>query len=130
MSDKLYKIAAAHSSYINNYNKYKLVFWDKYDYSVLSRNIMYYKKKGKFQKGTWNDVIIAADTETSKGHEVSSDPMANHVVAWTISIRAYHCNIVTLYGSRPSQMIIAFQKIRDALKGDDIFVYFHNLAYD
>lgn len=130
MSEKLYKIAAAHSSYINNYNKYKMVYWDKYDYSVLSRNIMYYKKKGKFQKGTWNDVLIAADTETSKSHEVSSDPMPNHVVAWTISIRAYHCNIVTLYGSRPSQMIIAFQKIRDTLKGDDIYVYFHNLAYD
>lgn len=130
MSEKLFKIAAAHSSYINKYNKYKMVFWDKYDYSVLSRNIMYYKKKGKYQKGTWNDILIAADTETSKSHEVSDDPMPNHVVAWTISIRAYHCNIVTLYGSRPSDMMTAFHKIRDSLTGDDIFIYFHNLAYD
>ena len=30
------------------------------------------EKKGKFQKGTWNDVIIAADTETSKGHEITN----------------------------------------------------------
>lgn len=130
MADRLYKIAAAHSSYINNFNKYKMVVWDKYDYSVLSRNIMYYRKKGKFQKGTWNDVIIGADTETSKSHEVCKDPTANHVVAWTISIRAYHCNIVTLYGTRPSEMIDAFKRIRAALHGDDIYVYFHNLAYD
>ena len=99
MSDRLYKIAAAHSGYFHNYHKYKMLFWDKFDFDILSRNIMYYKKKGKFQSGTWNDIIIAADTETSKGHEVSSDPLPNHVCAWTISFRAYHCNICTIYGS-------------------------------
>lgn len=91
---------------------------------------MYYKKKGKFQKGTWNDIIIGADTETSKGHEITKDTQANHVCAWTISIRAYHANIVTLYGTRPSEMMQAFGKIRDALKGDIFYVYFHNAAYD
>ena len=128
--DKLCKLAASHSRYLHNYHKYRMIFWDKFDYSILSRNIMYYKKKGKFQKGTWNDVIITADTETSKSHEISSDPLPNHVCAWTISIRAYHLNIVTLYGSRPSDIIEAFRKIREALTGDDIYVYFHNLAYD
>ena len=128
--DKLYKLAAAHSSYMHTYHKYKMVFWDKFDYSFLSNNIMYYKKKGKFQKGTWNDIIIGADTETSKGHEITKDPSENHVCAWTISIRSYHCNIVTLYGSRPSEMMQAFQKIRDNLKGDEFSVYFHNMAYD
>lgn len=130
MADRLYKIAAAHSDYFHNYHKYKMVFWDKFDFDILSRNIMYYKKKGKFQKGTWNDIIIAADTETSKGHEVSADPMPNHVCAWTISFRAYHCNICTIYGTKPSEMIEAFRRIRAALKGDDIYIYFHNLAYD
>ena len=128
--ERLAKIAKAHSDYINSYHKYKMLRWDKFDYSILSRNIMYYKKKGKFQKGTWNDVIITADTETSRSHEISSDPLPNHVVAWTISIRAYHCNIVTLYGTMPSEMIGAFQKIREVLKGDDIYIYWHNLAYD
>ena len=128
--ERLYKIAASHAAYFKNYYKYKMVFWDKFDYDILSRNIMYYKKKGKFQKGTWNDVIIAADTETSKGHEVTKDPSANHVCAWTISIRAYHCNICTIYGTKPSEMMMSFQKIRDALKGDEFFVYFHNMAYD
>ena len=130
MSDRLYKIAAVHSGYFHNYHKYKMVFWDKFDFDILSRNIMYYRKKGKFQKGTWNDIIIAADTETSKGHEVSSDPMPNHVCAWTISFRAYHCNISTIYGTKPSEMIEAFKRIRAALQGDDIYIYFHNLAYD
>ena len=130
MSDRLFKIAAAHSDYFHKFHKYRMVFWDKFDFGILSRNIMFYKKKGKFQKGTWNDVIIAADTETSKGHEVSADPMPNHVCAWTISFRAYHCNIATIYGTRPSEMIEALKKIRSALKGDDIYVYFHNLAYD
>ena len=130
MSDRLYKIAAAHSGYFHNYHKYKMVFWDKFDFDILSRNIMYYKKKGKFQKGTWNDIIVAADTETSKGHEVSADPMPNHVCAWTISFRAYHCNIATIYGTRPTEMIMALRKLRDSLKGDDIYIYFHNLAYD
>lgn len=130
MNERLYKAAASHSSYLHNYHKYRMIFWDKFDYTILTRNIMYYKKKGKFQKGTWNDVIIAADTETSKSHEISSDPLPNHVCAWTISIRAYHINIVTLYGSRPSDMIKALQKIRDSLKGDEIYVYFHNMAYD
>ena len=130
MNQKLYKAAAAHSSYLHNYHKYSMVFWDKYDYSVLSRNIMYYKKKGRFQKGTWNDVIIGADTETSKSHEISSDPLPNHVCAWTISVRAYHLNLVTLYGTKPSEFIMALKKIREALQGDDIYIYFHNLAYD
>lgn len=128
--EKLYKIAAAHAAYFSTYYKYKMVFWDKFDYSILTRNIMYYKKKGRFQKGTWNDIIIGADTETSKSHEITDGPSANHVCAWTISIRAYHCNIVTLYGTRPSEMMQALQKIRDSLKGDEFSVYFHNLSYD
>ena len=128
--ERLARVAAAHSGYINNYHKYKMLRWDKFEYDLLSRNIMYYKKRGKFQKGTWNDVIITADTETSKGHELTKDPAPNHVCAWTISIRAYHCNIVTLYGTRPSEMMDAFSRIRAALKGDDIYVYWHNMAYD
>lgn len=107
-----------------------MIAWNKFDYEILTRNIMYYRKKGKYQKGTYNDVIIAADTETSKSHELSKDPLPNHVCAWTISIRAYHCNIVTLYGTRPSEMMEALKLINKALKGDETYIYFHNLAYD
>ena len=128
--EKLYKISAAHSSYFKNHHKYKMVYWKEFDFELLSRNIMYYRKKGKFQKGTWNDIIIAADTETSKNHVVSDDPLPNHVCAWTISMRAYHCNICTIYGTKPSEMMEAFEEIRKALKGDEIYMYFHNLPYD
>lgn len=127
---RLYKLATAHSDYIHKFHRYRMCLWNRFDYSFLTNNIMYYRKKGKFQKGTWNDVIIAADTETSKSHEVSSDPLPNHVVAWTISFRAYHCNICTIYGTKPSEMVEALKKIREALKGDEIYIYFHNLSYD
>ena len=127
---KLSRLAASHREYLKKYHKYRMVFWNKFDYSILTNNIMYYRKKGQFQDGTWNDVIIAADTETSKGHEVTDEPMPNHVCAWTISFRAYHINIATIYGTKPSEMIAAFKEIRKALKGDDIFVYFHNWSYD
>ena len=130
MEDKLYKIASARCNYFKNYHKYKMMLWDKFDYSILSRNVMYYKKKGKFQKGSWNDLIVAADTETSKSHEISDDPLPNHVCAWTISLRAFGCNIVTLYGHKPSDMVRCIQKIKSSCKGDDMYVYFHNLAYD
>ena len=130
MTDKLYKIAAIRSSYIKKHHRYRMMIWDKFDYSILTRNIMYYKKKGKFQKGTWNDVIIGADTETSKSHEISKDPLPNHVCAWTISIRAYHTNIVTLYGSKPSDIIRCIDMIEQALPGDETYVFWHNMAYD
>lgn len=107
-----------------------MCFWNNFDYSVLTNNIMYYRKKGKFQKGTWNDIIIAADTESSKGHEITEEPQPNHICAWTISFRAYHKNIATIYGNKPSEMMSAFHKIRESLKGDDIYIYFHNLSWD
>ena len=130
MTDKLYKIAAIRSSYIKKHHRYRMMIWDKFDYSILTRNIMYYKKKGKFQKGTWNDVIIAADTETSKSHEISKDPLPNHVCAWTISIRAYNTNIVTLYGNKPSDMITCIEMIHNALPGDETYFFWHNMPYD
>ena len=69
MEDKLYKIARERSDRMHSKHQYKMVFWDKFDYKILSQNIMFYKKKGKFKTGTLNDVIIAADTETSKHHD-------------------------------------------------------------
>lgn len=56
--------------------------------------------------------------------------MENHVCLWTISLRAYHHNIVTLYGYKPSDMIKCFTKIHDTLPGQRTVFYFHNLSYD
>lgn len=109
------------------HHEYKCISWNTFDYTILD-NIIYKKKAGK-RKGTYNDCIIMFDTETSK-KPTSKKIDENHVVAWTISIRAYDMNIVTLYGHRPSELMDAFKQIRNHLKGEDVYVYAHNLAYD
>lgn len=54
----------------------------------------------------------------------------NHVCAFTISIRAFDRNLVTLYGNKPSECIEALENIHNNLKGDKTVIYFHNLSYD
>ena len=61
---------------------------------------MYLKRAGQGHKGeTYNDVIIMADTETSK--ETPGIQCKNYVVAWSISIRAFNSNIFAFYFFRP-----------------------------
>lgn len=118
---------------------YSLTYWDKFNYKILD-NILYRKKAGRGSNDTVNDVIIMADTETSKKHpndrELHPDgtlgyvQVDNHVVAWTISIRAFERNIVTLYGTRPSDFAKCLTKIIGNMNGYITYIYFHNLAYD
>lgn len=107
--------------------KYKLVRWDTYKYRKL-KDIMYIRRSGRADHNTYSDCIMMADTETSKGDEKGIGE--NHICAWTISIRAYHENIVTLYGSIPSDFVKMLQKLKLYLEGDKIIIYFHNLSYD
>lgn len=107
--------------------KYQLVRWDKYKYRKL-KNILYVRRSGRGDNDTYSDCIIMADTETSKGAQKGIMP--NHVCAFTLSIRAYHQNIVTLFGSKPSDFVKMLQKLKIYLAGDKIIIYFHNLAYD
>lgn len=132
----LRRIAKVRESYLKKNHTYKMTYYKDFDYNVLT-NVMYYKKPGRFTQGTWNNCIIMADTETSKPHDykmydefMNPNPMEHHVCAWTISIRAYHMNIVTLYGKKPSEFIEALELLCNSLKGDDIYIYFHNMAYD
>ena len=106
--------------------EYQFVHYKKFDYNLL-KYIWYQRTRGVGERASYNDVIIMADTETSKKKPDILDPTAkkekwttgeNHVVAWTISIRAYHHNIVTLYGRKPSKMIETLQRIHDHMKGD------------
>ena len=124
------------SEWIRRHWDYKLLRWDEFDYQLLN-NVLYKKKTGKGRAGTYNDVIIMADTETSKRpdwHELdefgNTDPQENHICAWSISFRFFHMNIVTLYGTRPSEFCMMLHNLRNVLKGDDIYIYFHNLSYD
>lgn len=107
--------------------KYQLVRWDKYKYRKL-KNIMYIRRSGRADNDTYSDCIIMADTETSKG--VQKGIAENHICAFTLSIRAYHQNIVTLYGSKPSEFIQVLHKLKAYLQTDKVIIYFHNLAYD
>lgn len=106
---------------------YTFEHWHDYDYTILGA-IRKCKELGHTEK-YYNDVIIMGDTETAK-----KDPCKvhhNHVVAWTISIRACSHNICTLYGHKPDTMIDCIDKILESLHEDAItFMYFHNLPYD
>lgn len=117
---------------------YKYQSWDSFDYTCLE-HIRSIKKAGRGDNSTYNDVIIMADIETSKKRQnvvtyikdkKVIESFDNHVVAFTVSIRAYGLNIVTLYGHRPSELVICLENIHKAMSGRKTLIYFHNLAYD
>ena len=117
---------------LHKYYPYCMRYWSEFDYSVLSKVIVSKKKAGK-KGGTYNDVIIMCDTETSK-HHINKDEnvscVPNHVVAWTISFRAWDTNIATLYGQSPVDFSECIELIQNALPGDETFFYWHNMSYD
>ena len=107
--------------------KYIMCYWENYNYSFL-QNIMYVYRSGRGDNSSYDDCIIMLDTETSKKND--SVIAENHVVAFTISIRAFSHNIVTLWGRRPDDCISCLTKIMENLSGDNTVVYVHNLSYD
>ena len=117
---------------------YEFLHYKKFDYSIL-KNIYHLFRPGRGRKESFNNVIIMADTETSKktpdvpivkNGKHTWETGENHIVAWTISIRAYHHNICTLYGRKPSSMAKCMLKIHESMSGQNTVFYFHNLAYD
>ena len=73
-----------------------------------------------------NDAIFFLDTETSK----SRDRQDNYIVLWTLTIRVFSRNLVTLYGQKPSDCAECLKRIQDNLRGEQSFFYIHNLSYD
>lgn len=129
-----------HLAYESEIHKleYQFVHYKKFDYNIL-RKIWIINTRGSGEQTSYNDVLIMADTETSKKKPDEYDPEdkkqkyktgPNHVVAWTISIRAYHHNIVTLYGRKPSKMIETILRIHEHMRGLKTVIYLHNLGYD
>ena len=107
--------------------KYRIKFWDNFNYELLS-NVLYIKRAGRNENDTYNDCLIMFDTETSK-----KDPNIigeNHVVAFTVSIRAFNKNLVTLWGHRPDDLVKCLIKIHEAMSGQHTIFYCHNYAYD
>ena len=107
--------------------EYTFSYWSSYDYSNL-KSIGQLKRRGKKSNEIYNDCIIMLDTETSR--KSNREGEANHIVAFTISIRAKHENIVTFWGHKPSECIKCLDLIMVSLGGNRTIVYVHNLAYD
>lgn len=104
---------------------YKLTYWNEFDYSLLYKWIKTKSKRGYHNGSKYADIIIMADTETSK-KKGSED---NHICAWSISLRAYKQNLVTLWGYDPEEFCDMIEQLRKHLIGE-IFIYWHNLPYD
>lgn len=109
--------------------EYELTEYSMFDYSILEK-IVYQKKSGRGSNDTYNDIIIMFDTETSKKRNYSETNRNNHVVAFTVSLRAFGLNIATLYGHKPSELIKCMSNILKAMKGAHTIFYAHNMAYD
>ena len=110
-----------------NSKGYTMKFWRDYNYRDLSY-ILYAKKAGKGDHRLYNDCIMMLDTETSKKDAAIIGQ--NHIVTWCISIRAFHLNIVTLWGYKPSECIECIKQIHEHLPGELSYIYIHNMSYD
>lgn len=108
---------------------YNFIYWDKFNFDYLF-NILYTKRAGRNDNDTYNDCIIMFDTETSKKKNDPEFIGENHVVAFTVSIRTFDKNIVTLWGRKPSDLIECLISIHEAMSGQHTIFYCHNLPYD
>ena len=104
-----------------------MTFWRDFDYSLFK----HIDVKKRTNKRTYNDVIIMADTETSKKPQLAGvERFDNHVVAWSIAFRAFNQNLVTLWGQSPDDFCECVSRILSGLGGQESYFYFHNLPYD
>ena len=125
---KRFEVYRKRCEYFQNEHKYQMILWSEFDFTLLQQ-IMYIARSGKGHSGEiYNDCIIMADTETSK--ETAGSVCRNYVVAWTVSIRAFDCNIVTLYGHKPSDLIECIDKMHKMMPGDKTIIYIHNTSFD
>lgn len=125
---KRYRLYNKRKEFFQTCHTYKMAYWKDFDFSVFDK-IMYICRAGNGHKGeTYNDCIIMADTETSK--ERYKENCSNYVVAWTISIRAFDKNIVTLYGTKPSEFVECVTNMHNRMQGEKTIIYWHNMSYD
>ena len=134
------QLYALRADYLSRNYEYIFCHLSEFNYSILD-NIMYVTRSGNTKKKTtYNNCIIMYDTETSKKAlkkakqktKLDSGFTARecHVVAWTISIRAFGMNICTIWGHKPSSFCSAIHKIHNQMLGDITIMYFHNYSYD
>lgn len=107
---------------------YEMAHWDEFDYSIL-QYIEVKKKRGKSNGKTYNNIIMMADTETSK-KRTDGVPDHNHICAWSLAMRAWEHTIACLWGQDPRDLPRCIEKILEAMGGEETYLYFHNLPYD
>lgn len=107
---------------------YRMARWDDFDYSIL-QHIEVKKKRGKNNGKTYNNIIMMADTETSK-KRADGEPWHNHICAWSIALRAFEHTICCLWGQSPRDFPECIERILTAMGGEETYLYFHNLPYD
>lgn len=109
---------------------YIMTYWEDYDYSNFSDIVI--RKKSNKGETSYADLIIMADTETSRKHLLpkTDEERHNHVCAWSCAFRAFGRNLVTLWGRRPSDFPRMLKKLREYVASDELYIYFHNLPYD
>lgn len=113
--------------YLIGHHCYSFTYWKDFDFKFF-KHIRKLPRPGQGHTESFNDVIIMLDTETSK--EKKKTVCKNYVVAWTLSVRAYDMNLVTLWGSRPSEVIETLNSMIMNMPGDKTVIYLHNFAYD
>ena len=120
---------ALHTKHVRAWESfdYKCIYYKDFDFKLFDNiDVKYKTTKGR---KSYNDIIIMADTETSKAINYP-ECLHNYVVAWSISFRAFGKNLVTLYGHDPLEFTDMLTSLRENLPGNDIYIHFHNLAYD
>lgn len=115
--------------YLLEHNRYSMMYYSDFNFNILKKINNVYKRIGGHEYKA-NEIIIMADTETSKDAEHQKEVYENHVVAWTISLRAAGENICTLYGTRPREHIETLERIHETMHGNRTYVFYHNLSYD
>lgn len=114
---------------------YQYCYYTEFDFTILNETLSR-KKNGVKSDIRYSEVYIMFDTETSKEHEVIYDhegkaiPQRNHICCWSLSIRAFHTNICTLRGAKPSELVHCFKLIRENITADVVYLFAHNLSYD
>ena len=126
---KIYREAAEK---LRTSHPYCRCYWDQWDYSILDLIRTVNKPTKSKKKISYNDIIMMFDTESSKDHKPANrkDICENHIVVWTLSLRAYHTNIVTLYGRKPDEAAQCIKRIHEQMQGNVSVFYVHNLGWD
>ena len=109
---------------------YAMTYWKNYDYSFFKDIVI--RHKSNKEKTSYADLIIMADTETSRKTEkpVTERDHHNHVCAWSCAFRSLGMNIVTLWGKSPDELPEMLETVKKSIGCMEMYVYFHNLPYD